>query len=173
MFLFHSLCTDVANGLVSVTIALPVQGHLHWLWFGVAHGQLFFQVPAFLVYYMATLLCIAIISHLHGCWGTLAIYIMHLSLSILCPLLLTQQHLPLAELCLIVFYAHSHIPMTYYSYLQSHETMYIQIYGSHVLYKIYAICFDACAVRATSSLLLQHYSKCIKRIQAIVCEPLR
>ncbi|KAM7378833.1 hypothetical protein PAMP_004428 [Pampus punctatissimus] len=38
---------------------------------------LFFLVPAFLVYYMAPLLCIAIncgliISHLHGCRGTLA-----------------------------------------------------------------------------------------------------
>ncbi|XP_024246950.1 somatostatin receptor type 3 [Oncorhynchus tshawytscha] len=67
--------------LVSVTMALPKVTYIQFdsgcTW-SVGRGQwLGFLVPAFLVYYVAPLLCIAlncglIITHLHRCRGTLA-----------------------------------------------------------------------------------------------------
>ncbi|TNN74473.1 Somatostatin receptor type 5 [Liparis tanakae] len=74
-------CTVVAIWLVSVAMALPkvtyidFEGGCTW---AVSRGEwLSFLVPAFLVYYVAPLLCIAvncglIISHLRGCRGTRA-----------------------------------------------------------------------------------------------------
>ncbi|XP_070774961.1 somatostatin receptor type 5 [Enoplosus armatus] len=75
------LCTVVAIWLVSVTMALPKVTYIDFdggcTWSVGQDEWLFFLVPAFLVYYVAPLLCIAIncgliISHLHGCRGTLA-----------------------------------------------------------------------------------------------------
>ncbi|KAM4604657.1 putative neuropeptide Y receptor type 6 [Polymixia lowei] len=73
--------TVIVIWLVSVAMALPKVTYIHFdggcTW-SVAQDQwLGFLVPAFLVYYVAPLLCIAIncgfiISHLHGCRGTLA-----------------------------------------------------------------------------------------------------
>uniref|UniRef100_A0A3Q3L9B0 Si:ch211-119o8.4 n=1 Tax=Labrus bergylta TaxID=56723 RepID=A0A3Q3L9B0_9LABR len=67
--------------LVSVTMALPKVTYIHFnvgcTWAVGRDEWLYFLVPAFLVYYMAPLLCIAvncglIISQLHGCRRTLA-----------------------------------------------------------------------------------------------------
>lgn len=78
---FHRLCTVVAIWLVSVTMALPKVTYINFnggcTWSVGRDEWLFFLVPAFLVYYVAPLFCIAvncglIISHLHGCRGTLA-----------------------------------------------------------------------------------------------------
>ncbi|XP_072219083.1 somatostatin receptor type 1 [Leuresthes tenuis] len=75
------LCTVVAIWLVSVTMALPKVTYINFdggcTWSVGQEEWLFFLVPAFLVYYVAPLLCIAvncglIISHLHRCRGTLA-----------------------------------------------------------------------------------------------------
>ncbi|XP_078028947.1 somatostatin receptor type 3 [Epinephelus lanceolatus] len=75
------LCTVVAIWLVSVTMALPKVTYISFdggcTWAVGRDEWLSFLVPAFLVYYVAPLLCIAvncglIISHLHGCRGTLA-----------------------------------------------------------------------------------------------------
>ncbi|XP_044076402.1 galanin receptor type 1 [Siniperca chuatsi] len=75
------LCTVVVIWLVSVTMALPKVTYIDFdggcTWSVGRDKWLFFLVPAFLVYYVAPLLCIAIncgliISHLHGCKGTLA-----------------------------------------------------------------------------------------------------
>ncbi|KAM3605329.1 uncharacterized protein V6R79_023903 [Siganus canaliculatus] len=75
------LCTVLAIWLVSVTMALPKVTYINFnggcTWSVGRDEWLFFLVPAFLVYYVAPLLCIAvhcglIISHLHGCRGTLA-----------------------------------------------------------------------------------------------------
>jgi len=77
----HRLCTVVAIWLVSVTMALPKVTYINFdggcTWSVGQEEWLFFLVPAFLVYYVAPLLCIAIncgliISHLHRCRGTLA-----------------------------------------------------------------------------------------------------
>ncbi|XP_043989209.1 galanin receptor type 1 isoform X1 [Gambusia affinis] len=74
------LCTVVAIWLVSVTMALPKVTYINFdggcTWSVGQQEWLFFLVPAFLVYYMAPLLCIAIncgliISHLHRCRGSL------------------------------------------------------------------------------------------------------
>ncbi|XP_069367701.1 somatostatin receptor type 5 [Paralichthys olivaceus] len=74
------LCTVVAIWLVSVTMALPKVTYINFnggcTWSVGQDEWLFFLVPAFLVYYVAPLLCIAIncgliISHLHSCRGTL------------------------------------------------------------------------------------------------------
>uniref|UniRef100_A0A3Q1GEZ6 Si:ch211-119o8.4 n=1 Tax=Acanthochromis polyacanthus TaxID=80966 RepID=A0A3Q1GEZ6_9TELE len=71
----------VAIWLVSLTMALPKVTYVHFdggcTWSVGQDEWLFFLVPAFLVYYVAPLLCIAIncgliISHLHRCRGTLA-----------------------------------------------------------------------------------------------------
>lgn len=78
---FHRLCTVVAIWLVSVTMAIPKVTYINFdggcTWLVGRDEWLFFLVPAFLVYYVAPLLCIAvncglIISQLHGCRGTLA-----------------------------------------------------------------------------------------------------
>ncbi|KAM9845464.1 somatostatin receptor type 5 [Aulostomus maculatus] len=70
----------VAIWLVSVAMALPKVTYISFdggcTWSVGQEEWLFFLVPAFLVYYVAPLLCIAIncgliISHLHGCRGTL------------------------------------------------------------------------------------------------------
>ncbi|XP_076018228.1 somatostatin receptor type 3 [Genypterus blacodes] len=75
------LCTVVVIWLVSVTMALPKVTYINFdsgcTWSVGADQWLGFLVPAFLVYYVAPLLCIAIncgliISHLHGCKKTLA-----------------------------------------------------------------------------------------------------
>ncbi|XP_073347719.1 somatostatin receptor type 5 [Pagrus major] len=75
------LCTVVAIWLVSVTMALPKVTYIDFdggcTWSVGRDEWLFFLVPAFLLYYVAPLLCIAIncgliISHLHSCRGTLA-----------------------------------------------------------------------------------------------------
>ncbi|CAB1449977.1 unnamed protein product [Pleuronectes platessa] len=75
------LCTVVAIWLVSVTMALPKVTYIDFnggcTWLADQDEWLLFLVPAFLVYYVAPLLCIAIncgliISHLHRCRGTLA-----------------------------------------------------------------------------------------------------
>uniref|UniRef100_A0A087YNH8 G-protein coupled receptors family 1 profile domain-containing protein n=1 Tax=Poecilia formosa TaxID=48698 RepID=A0A087YNH8_POEFO len=75
-----TLCTVVAIWLVSVTMALPKVTYINFdggcTWSVGQQEWLFFLVPAFLVYYMAPLLCIAIncgliISHLHRCRGSL------------------------------------------------------------------------------------------------------
>ncbi|KAG7227395.1 hypothetical protein INR49_000400 [Caranx melampygus] len=75
------LCTVVAIWLVSVTMALPKVTYINFdggcTWSVGRDEWLFFLVPAFLFYYVAPLLCIAIncgliISHLHSCRGTLA-----------------------------------------------------------------------------------------------------
>ncbi|KAM9349985.1 putative neuropeptide Y receptor type 6 [Symphorus nematophorus] len=75
------LCIVVAIWLVSVTMALPKVTYISFdvgcTWSVGRDEWLFFLVPAFLVYYVGPLLCIAvncglIISHLHGCRGTLA-----------------------------------------------------------------------------------------------------
>lgn len=67
--------------LVSVTMALPKVTYINFdvgcTWSVGRNEWLFFLVPAFLVYYVAPLLCIAIncgliISHLRRCRGTLA-----------------------------------------------------------------------------------------------------
>ncbi|KAL3054731.1 hypothetical protein OYC64_017628 [Pagothenia borchgrevinki] len=80
-FLFPRLCTVVIIWLVSVTMALPKVTYINFdggcTWEVGLHEWLSFLVPAFLVYYVAPLLCIAvncglIISHLHRCRGTLA-----------------------------------------------------------------------------------------------------
>ncbi|KAM6919946.1 somatostatin receptor type 5 [Lycodopsis pacificus] len=74
-------CTVVAIWLFSVTMALPKVTYINFdggcTWAVGRHEWLSFLVPAFLVYYVAPLLCIAvncglIISHLHGCRSTLA-----------------------------------------------------------------------------------------------------
>lgn len=79
--LFPRLYTVVAIWLVSVTMALPKVTYINFdegcTWSVGRDEWLFFLVPAFLVYYVAPLLCIAvncglIISHLRGCRGTLA-----------------------------------------------------------------------------------------------------
>lgn len=81
VLLFYRLCTVVAIWLVSVTMALPKVTYISFdggcTWAVGRDEWLSFLVPAFLVYYVAPLLCIAvncglIISHLHGCRGTLA-----------------------------------------------------------------------------------------------------
>ncbi|XP_076601140.1 somatostatin receptor type 5 [Chaetodon auriga] len=75
------LCTVIAIWLVSVTMAIPKVTYINFevgcTWSVGQDEWLFFLVPAFLVYYVAPLLCIAvncglIISQLHGCRGTLA-----------------------------------------------------------------------------------------------------
>ncbi|KAM9719831.1 somatostatin receptor type 5 [Menidia menidia] len=75
------LCTVVAIWLVSVAMALPKVTYIDFdggcTWSVGREEWLFFLVPAFLVYYVGPLLCIAvncglIISHLHRCRGTLA-----------------------------------------------------------------------------------------------------
>ncbi|KAJ4936948.1 hypothetical protein JOQ06_001532 [Pogonophryne albipinna] len=75
------LCTVVIIWLVSVTMALPKVTYINFdvgcTWEVGRHEWLSFLVPAFLVYYVAPLLCIAvncglIITHLHRCRGTLA-----------------------------------------------------------------------------------------------------
>ncbi|XP_035526790.1 neuropeptide CCHamide-2 receptor [Morone saxatilis] len=75
------LCTVVAIWLVSVAMALPKVTYINFdggcTWAVSRNEWLLFLVPAFLVYYVAPLFCIAvncglIISHLHGCRGTLA-----------------------------------------------------------------------------------------------------
>uniref|UniRef100_A0A3B4XCP8 Si:ch211-119o8.4 n=1 Tax=Seriola lalandi dorsalis TaxID=1841481 RepID=A0A3B4XCP8_SERLL len=75
------LCAVVAIWLVSVTMALPKVTYINFdggcTWSVGRDKWLFFLVPAFLFYYVAPLLCIAIncgliISHLHSCRGTLA-----------------------------------------------------------------------------------------------------
>lgn len=67
--------------LVSITMALPKVTYINFdvgcTWSVGRNEWLFFLVPAFLVYYVAPLLCIAIncgliISHLRRCRGTLA-----------------------------------------------------------------------------------------------------
>uniref|UniRef100_A0A3Q3BDV5 Si:ch211-119o8.4 n=1 Tax=Kryptolebias marmoratus TaxID=37003 RepID=A0A3Q3BDV5_KRYMA len=72
--------TVVAIWLVSVTMALPKVTYINFdggcTWSVGWEEWLFFLVPAFLVYYVAPLMCIAvncglIISHLHRCRGTL------------------------------------------------------------------------------------------------------
>ncbi|KAM6990212.1 putative neuropeptide Y receptor type 6 [Tautogolabrus adspersus] len=79
--LAHVLCSVVVIWLVSVTMALPKVTYIHFnvgcTWAVGRNEWLFFLVPAFLVYYMAPLLCIAvncglIVSQLHGCRRTLA-----------------------------------------------------------------------------------------------------
>ncbi|CAJ1071537.1 somatostatin receptor type 3 [Xyrichtys novacula] len=74
-------CSVVIIWLVSVTMALPKVTYINFdggcTWAVSRDEWLFFLVPAFLVYYVAPLLCIAvncglIISHLHGCRRTLA-----------------------------------------------------------------------------------------------------
>ncbi|KAI3375295.1 hypothetical protein L3Q82_021797, partial [Scortum barcoo] len=74
------LFTVVAIWLILITMALPKVTYINFdggcTWSVGLDEWLFFLVPAFLVYYMAPLLCIAIncgliISHLHGCRGTL------------------------------------------------------------------------------------------------------
>ncbi|XP_072768235.1 galanin receptor type 1 isoform X1 [Nerophis lumbriciformis] len=71
----------LAIWLVSVTMALPKVTYINFsggcTWSAGREEWLFFLVPAFLVYYVAPLLCIAVncslvISHLHGCKGSLA-----------------------------------------------------------------------------------------------------
>ncbi|XP_008298648.1 somatostatin receptor type 1 [Stegastes partitus] len=71
----------VAIWLVSLTMALPKVTYINFdsgcTWSVGQDEWLFFLVPAFLVYYVVPLLCIAIncgliISHLHSCRGTLA-----------------------------------------------------------------------------------------------------
>lgn len=78
---FRRLCTVVAIWLVSVTMALPKVTYIKFdvgcTWSVGRDEWLFFLVPAFLVYYVAPLLCIAvncglIICHLRGCRSTLA-----------------------------------------------------------------------------------------------------
>ncbi|KAM3866142.1 somatostatin receptor type 5 [Diretmus argenteus] len=75
------LYTVVVIWLVSVAMALPKVTYIHFdggcTWSVGQDQWLGFLVPAFLVYYVAPLLCIAvncglIISHLHCCRGTLA-----------------------------------------------------------------------------------------------------
>ncbi|XP_075953497.1 somatostatin receptor type 3 [Anarhichas minor] len=75
------LCTVVAIWLFSVTMALPKVTYVNFdggcTWAVGRDEWLSFLVPAFLVYYVAPLLCIAvncglIISHLHSCRSTLA-----------------------------------------------------------------------------------------------------
>ncbi|XP_070700887.1 somatostatin receptor type 5 [Pempheris klunzingeri] len=75
------LFTVVAIWLISVTMALPKVTYIDFdggcTWSVGRDEWLLFLVPALLVYYVAPLLCIAIncgliISHLHGCRGTLA-----------------------------------------------------------------------------------------------------
>lgn len=82
LFLSHRLCTVVAIWMVSITMALPKVTYINFdggcTWSVSRDEWLFFLVPAFLVYYVAPLLCIAIncsliIFHLHGCRGTLAV----------------------------------------------------------------------------------------------------
>ncbi|XP_071062488.1 C-C chemokine receptor type 5 [Pseudochaenichthys georgianus] len=79
--LTQMLCTVVIIWLVSVTMALPKVTYINFdvgcTWEVGRHEWLSFLVPAFLVYYVAPLLCIAvncglIITHLHRCRGTLA-----------------------------------------------------------------------------------------------------
>ncbi|CAK6967864.1 somatostatin receptor type 3 isoform X2 [Scomber scombrus] len=79
--LMQVLCTVVAIWIISVTMALPKVTYINFdggcTWSVGRHEWLSFLVPAFLVYYVGPLLCIAIncgliISHLHGCRGTLA-----------------------------------------------------------------------------------------------------
>lgn len=74
-------CSVLVIWLVSITMALPKVTYIDFeggcTWAVSRDEWLFFLVPAFLVYYVAPLLCIAvncglIISHLHGCRGTLA-----------------------------------------------------------------------------------------------------
>ncbi|MEQ2179006.1 hypothetical protein GOODEAATRI_020111 [Goodea atripinnis] len=74
------LCTVVAIWLVSITMALPKVTYINFdggcTWSVGREEWLFFLVPAFLVYYVAPLLCIdincgLIISHLHYCRGSL------------------------------------------------------------------------------------------------------
>ncbi|KAM9323177.1 putative neuropeptide Y receptor type 6 [Pholidichthys leucotaenia] len=75
------LCVVVAIWLVSITMALPKVTYIDFdggcTWSIGRNEWLFFLVPAFLVYYVAPLFCIAIncgliISNLHSCRGTLA-----------------------------------------------------------------------------------------------------
>ncbi|KAM4557046.1 putative neuropeptide Y receptor type 6 [Fundulus diaphanus] len=74
------LCTVVAIWVVSITMALPKVTYINFdggcTWSVGREEWLFFLVPAFLVYYVAPLFCIAIncgliISHLHRCRGSL------------------------------------------------------------------------------------------------------
>ncbi|CAN9503310.1 unnamed protein product [Ophioblennius macclurei] len=78
--LLQVVCTVGAIWLVSVTMALPKVTYINFdggcTWSVGRNEWLSFLVPAFLVYYVAPLLCIAvncglIISHLHRCRGTL------------------------------------------------------------------------------------------------------
>nr|XP_057921937.1 somatostatin receptor type 4 [Doryrhamphus excisus]XP_057921938.1 somatostatin receptor type 4 [Doryrhamphus excisus]XP_057921939.1 somatostatin receptor type 4 [Doryrhamphus excisus] len=75
------LCIVVAIWLVSVTMALPKVTYVSFsgacTWSVGRDEWLFFLVPAFLLYYVGPLLCIAIncgliISHLHTCRGFLS-----------------------------------------------------------------------------------------------------
>ncbi|XP_074544702.1 putative neuropeptide Y receptor type 6 [Halichoeres trimaculatus] len=74
-------CSVLIIWLVSITMALPKVTYIDFeggcTWAVSRDEWLFFLVPAFLVYYVAPLICIAvncglIISHLHGCRRTLA-----------------------------------------------------------------------------------------------------
>ncbi|KAF7655346.1 hypothetical protein LDENG_00057090 [Lucifuga dentata] len=74
-------CTVIIIWLVSVTMALPKVTYINFdggcTWLVGRDQWLGFLVPAFLLYYVAPLLCIAIncgliISHLHSCGSTLA-----------------------------------------------------------------------------------------------------
>ncbi|XP_077580553.1 somatostatin receptor type 5 [Stigmatopora nigra] len=78
--LTYVLSTVVAVWLVSVTMALPKVTYINFnggcTWSIGQDECLFFLVPAFLIYYVGPLLCIAvncglIISHLHGYRGSL------------------------------------------------------------------------------------------------------
>lgn len=81
VLLFHSLCTVAVIWLVSVTMAIPKVTYIDFdggcTWAVGRTEWLIFLVPAFLVYYVAPLLCIAlncglIICQLHRCRGSLA-----------------------------------------------------------------------------------------------------
>lgn len=77
----HRLCVVLAIWLVSITTALPKVTYIDFdgacTWSVSRAEWLFFLVPAFLVYYVGPLFCIAIncgliIRHLHRCGGSLA-----------------------------------------------------------------------------------------------------
>lgn len=81
LLLFCRLCTVVVIWMVSITMALPKVTYINFdggcTWEVGRDEWLRFLVPAFLVYYVAPLLCIAvncglIISHLYGCRSILA-----------------------------------------------------------------------------------------------------
>ncbi|XP_055007987.1 somatostatin receptor type 5 isoform X2 [Boleophthalmus pectinirostris] len=79
--LVQVLCAVVAIWLISITMALPKVTYINFkggcTWSVGRDEWLFFLVPAFLVYYVAPLLCITIncgliISQLHRCRGPIA-----------------------------------------------------------------------------------------------------